>query len=59
MATERAAQGQAQTEAQAQVGAKTGKQVDVQRSSAISVSSDESTSRFCSDWSSSNLSSNN
>lgn len=57
MATERAAQGQAQTEAQ--VGAETGKQVDVQRSSAISVSSDESTSRFCSDWSSSNLSSNN
>lgn len=59
MATERAAQGQAQTEAQAQVGAETGKQVDVQRSSAISVSSDEPTSRFCSDWSSSNLSSNN
>lgn len=57
MATERAAQGQAQTEAQ--VGAETGKQVDVQRSSAISVSSDESTSRFCFDWSSSNLSSNN
>lgn len=57
MATERTAQGQAQTEAQ--VGAETGKQVDVQRSSAISVSSDESTSRFCFDWSSSNLSSNN
>lgn len=59
MATERAAQGQAQTQAQAQVRAETGKQVDVQRSSAISVSSDESTSRFCFDWSSSNLSSNN